>query len=634
MKSKSHTVSSLFSGDRQYRVPFFQRRYTWVKNDQWVHLWEDIRSKAQLRLDGIKSNPHFLGAVVIEPHVADVDGVRSFDVIDGQQRMTTLQYVLAGVRLAHKELKLPVPPTVSKCLSNTGDDVQSAEDVYKVWPTFTDRGHHLKTLGAQSVLELWSAYPSHFTQRGSLLVHDAHRPLSLEAVMFFAKEVQDWMTSEGRDPAAAGEAVAAAILGDLQLVCLTLEAWDDPQVIFETLNGLGAKLTAVDLIRNLIFMRADEDEGAEPHALYSDHWLEFEGPVWTKSETRGRISKTSLEWMIRSMLEAMTSQEVDHQRIYHDYKDFVVRGDSPRSAESQLLLLKEIGKHYQALVTGSDASPIGRFGRRVHAYEASTVYPLALKIAISGLTADEQRQMFHDLHSYLVRRAVCGLTTKNYNLQFLGALKHISGEGAMSPAHLRDYLASSMSETNRWPRDEEFRAALESAPLYEGNLNPPRARQLLTELEGALRRGQKTEEPEVPSLAGLNIDHIMPTSWETHWPFPDGGTVTRMDIDAAKAALREGRELTATQDAILARESVVNTLGNLTLLNSSVNQSAQHYDFLTKRDKVIQHTNLSLNVQLLVLSEWDSARIRERSKKLAGIALQLYPGPTELDEAG
>jgi hypothetical protein len=634
MKSKSHTVLSLFNGDRQYRVPFFQRRYTWKQDEQWDPLWEDIRSKAQLRLDGNKGSPHFLGAVVMEPHASQIEGVRAFDVIDGQQRLTTLQYVLAGLRLAHNELKLSVPPSVMKCLANTGDDVQSEEDTYKVWPTFTDRAHHLKTLGAQTVAEMWTAYSTHFTQRGTLLVHDATRPLSLGAVMFFARSFQEWMTSEERAPDASGEALASAILEDLQLVCLTLESWDDPQVIFETLNGRGAKLTAVDLIRNLIFMRADQDGDADPNSLYSEYWLTFEGPEWTGEERRGRLRKTRLEWMIRSMLEAVTGHEVDHQRLYNDYKAFVIRGDEPKTADDQLLLLKEVGMHYQALVAGTGSSPIGRFGQRAQAYEASTVYPLALKIAISDVSADEQRQMYQDLLSYLVRRAVCGLTTKNYNLLFLGALKHISGDGMMSPTRLRHYLASSMSDTTRWPRDDEFRASLVSAPLYHGNLDAPRARQLLTEIEGALRRGQKTEEPEVPSLANLDIDHIMPRSWYSHWPLLGGPAVTQGEIDAAKGAQRDGLELTATQDAILARESLVSTLGNLTLLNLSLNRSAQHRDFLTKRNQLIQHTNLSLNVQLLVLSEWDSTRIRERSEKLAGIALNLYPGPTAASEAG
>ncbi|HIE5096421.1 DUF262 domain-containing HNH endonuclease family protein [Stenotrophomonas maltophilia] len=632
MKSKSHTVLSLFSGDRQYRVPFFQRRYTWKQSEQWDPLWEDIRSKAQLRLDGVKGSPHFLGAVVMEPHVSGIDEMRSFDVIDGQQRLTTLQYVLAALGVAHNELKIAVPPSVLKCLANTGDDVQSEEDAYKVWPTFTDRAHHLKTLGAHSMGEMWKAYPAHFTQRGTLLVHDASRPLSLGAVMFFASSFQEWMTSDSRNPVAAGEAIASAILEDMQLVCLTLESWDDPQVIFETLNGRGAKLTAVDLIRNLIFMRADQDEDADPHALYSEHWLSFEGPEWTGEERRGRLKKTRLEWMIRSMLEAVTGHEVDQQRLYNDYKDFVVRGDVPKSAEQQLMLLKEIGMHYQALVAGTGSSPIGRFGHRANAYEASTVYPLALKIAISGLSADEQRRMYQDLLSYLVRRAVCGLTTKNYNLLFLGALKHISGDDVMSPARLRDYLASSMSDTTRWPRDDEFRAALVSAPLYHGNLDAPRVRQLLTEIEGALRLGQKTEEPDVPSLTHLDIDHIMPRSWHTHWPLPDDLSVTPKEMDAAKAAQRDGLELSATQDAILVREGLVNTLGNLTLLNLSVNRSAQHHSFPFKRDQLIKHTNLSLNIHLLVLPEWDNVRIRERSEKLASIALQLYPGPTTRSE--
>lgn len=107
---------------------------------------------------------------------------------------------------------------------------------------------------------------------------------------------------------------------------------------------------------------------------------------------------------------------------------------------------------------------------------------------------------------------------------------------------------------------------------------------MLTEIEGELRRGQRSEEPEVPSLQHLDIDHIMPRVWYTYWSFVDGGTVTAGDIEMAKAAERDGRELTAAQDAILGRERLIHTLGNLTLLNVSINRSAQNREYLHKRE--------------------------------------------------
>jgi hypothetical protein len=69
--------------------------------------------------------------------------------------------------------------------------------------------------------------------------------------------------------------------------------------------------------------------------------------------------------------------------------------------------------------------PIGRFGKRYGAWEASTTYVLALAIAKSRATEAEQDTMFNILGSYVVRRAVCDLTNKNYNKVFLQILKNL-----------------------------------------------------------------------------------------------------------------------------------------------------------------------------------------------------------------
>lgn len=101
MKSETLTVQQLFQDRRQYCVPFYQRAYVWTQRNQWSALLEDILEKAQSRLSGTKPTPHFLGAVVLEPQPKKgLFGVDSIHIIDGQQRLTTLQYVLASIRLA------------------------------------------------------------------------------------------------------------------------------------------------------------------------------------------------------------------------------------------------------------------------------------------------------------------------------------------------------------------------------------------------------------------------------------------------------------------------------------------------------------------------------------------------------
>src|SRR3546814_18121999 len=104
MKSETWTVQQVFQDRKQYKVPFYQRAYVWRVADQGRLLWEDILDKANERLEGATPAPHFLGAIVVEPQERrGLRGVGTQNIIDGQQRPTTLTDILAAIRLAPKE---------------------------------------------------------------------------------------------------------------------------------------------------------------------------------------------------------------------------------------------------------------------------------------------------------------------------------------------------------------------------------------------------------------------------------------------------------------------------------------------------------------------------------------------------
>ena len=101
----------LFDSKVQYEIPSFQRPYVWNEEDQWAPLWADIRrvacaSSPRARyaeaLDGVSA--HFLGAVVMKEVSAHAGDVARHAVIDGQQRMTTLQILLDAAHAAVAEL--------------------------------------------------------------------------------------------------------------------------------------------------------------------------------------------------------------------------------------------------------------------------------------------------------------------------------------------------------------------------------------------------------------------------------------------------------------------------------------------------------------------------------------------------
>ncbi len=621
MKSETWTIQQVFQDRKQYKVPFYQRAYVWSLEKQWPLLWADIKEKAEDRLAGTDPAPHFLGAIVVEPQKkAGLKGVDTLHIIDGQQRLTTLQYLLAGIRLATRELGISDYDTYLAAVldnPNTNTMANPEVEVFKVWPTFSDQQPFQNTMTADTLGTLKTRYPAHYTQQGSLRRIGIVHPPALNAVCNFAEWAMDWIKANG-GPVAV-EALVMAVLTDLKVVLIQLEDGDDAQVIFETLNGRGAELHATDLIRNHLFMSVDSAK-EDAQSLYDGTWQQFEKTVWKLGERRGRITKPRLEWLIFSAIRAETGQEGELSRLYTDYKNFA----QGKSTTEQLKMLDVYGEHYLQLSEGKGDKPIARFGRRLQPFDTTTTHPLALRISTLEVADAEKTAMFNDIVSYIVRRAVCDLTPKNYNNWFMSVLRQwIKGE--TSREKLKELLGSSTSKISKWPSDDEFTHAILTFPTYYGNLDSGRCRMLLTELEGWLRTKSRTEEPVLPDLVNLDIDHIMPQSWYEHWDFPDGGKATFIENAAAQQLEMTGGKLSDRQQQIRQRAKAIPTLGNLTLLNLSVNRQAQNHAFSVKKPLFIDNTVLRLNGPLMSRTTWDEDAIAARGKKLAEAAVQLYP---------
>jgi len=409
------------------------------------------------------------------------------------------------------------------------------------------------------------------------------------------------------------------------VVSITLGENDDAQVIFETLNGRGAYLNATDLIRNFIFMRAESEE-VNAKTLYDTLWLGFEDDYWKTELSRGRIKKPRLEWFIHATLQTELRDEVDLGRLYSEYRRYVFNEGQVKAAKDQLATLVAYALHYRQLIDHSGNTPISHFGRRISYFDITTLHPLALMISVTDISDDAKTEMLNLLVSYVVRRAVCGLTTKNYNNVFFSILRTLAQSG-VSPNMLRECFVSMKGDASRWPGDEEFKNALINASLYPGRLEPaPRMRGVLVELEWCLRQTARTEDGFGDNLDHLDIDHILPQSWCEHWPLSDDSKATQSEIDTVLLKQRSSVPLDDREKSIAERQSRVLTLGNLTLLNLSVNREAQHKEFNIKKALLIANTNLRLNVDLLQFSDWTEARIKDRALRLANEALRIWPG--------
>jgi hypothetical protein len=299
----------------------------------------------------------------------------------------------------------------------------------------------------------------------------------------------------------------------------------------------------------------------------------------------------------------------------------------------QLQTLGTYGDFYQALLDGDEAKPIGRFGKRFAAWDASTTYVLALAIAKADSGETDRAEMFTMLGSYIIRRAICDLTNKNYNKVFLQVIKNLKGT-MLTPATFRTALEGLRGDAARWPRDDEFRRCFMQGQMYPGALDTTKMRSVLVELGNELRT-ERTEEPVAAALANLDIDHMLPREWTPFWPLQDGSKATAEEVLAARFILPTDTQLTPKQSAIQAREAAIPTFGNLTLLHYGTNRAAKHHAFSKKRDLFLRHSNLHLNRDMLTATAWDEAAIQSRAESLYRAATRIWPAPlTSLAQKG
>lgn len=210
------------------------------------------------------------------------------------------------------------------------------------------------------------------------------------------------------------------------------------------------------------------------------------------------------------------------------------------------------------------------------------------------------------LESFLVRRMVNRMTTKQYNRLFLDVLRLLVEAG---PEHADDvvvgHLLEQEADSQLWPDDLALRTAFLELPMYR-LITRGRLRMVLESLEDATRT-DKTEDAFVVRNK-LTIEHVMPQSWETHWQLPEG-------VEPLAGAMERAR--------------LVHTIGNLTLATSSLNSTMSHHSWADKRAHLEKHSLLRLTKDLLADAEkaggWNNETIRERSARLADLAIELWP---------
>jgi uncharacterized protein with ParB-like and HNH nuclease domain len=155
MKPYTRSIIELFDGKRRYLIPLYQRQYAWKIRPQLELLWEDIeRAVDRLATDRASLTPHFMGAIVIVQLKTFGKQVQAFEIIDGQQRLTTFQLLLAALRDVALSQDSKYANELQKYLLNDGVMENPEAERYKLWPSITDRRAFVAIVDPDADLEL------------------------------------------------------------------------------------------------------------------------------------------------------------------------------------------------------------------------------------------------------------------------------------------------------------------------------------------------------------------------------------------------------------------------------------------------------------------------------------------------
>lgn len=572
MQANKRTLGEILAADIRLIAPLFQRPYVWNEEENWEPLWRAIVETAEKRLQGEKPRPYFMGAIVLDNMNVPVGTITTREIIDGQQRMTTLQILMEaakGLTQAGSELHLLLD-RITRNILGSGSDQR-----FKVWPTNIDRDAFRKVMLGES---------------SGGRMHEARK--------FFHEHLEEWIGT-GEERELRLHAIVHTLNSDLIFVAIDLDNDDDGQLIFETLNSLGAPLLPSDLVKNLLF-RAALAEHLETDDLYNRYWRQFEeeGGYWRAKVEVGRRERTRLDLYLQHYLIFHIGRESQAAHQFRDYRDSFLDGKFG-DVKGALEDFSRVAEIYKRFDTASGDDVVGRLRHLLRAMGVVLPVPLILGALANASTAEEQEAMLEIIESYLVRRLLGGSGSKNLSRVVSDLVSHLNAAG-WSADSLHNALLEMKGHSSVWFDDAHLLWRLTSRAAYY-DIRTTGLVYVLARSENALR--SKFSEQPFSLDTKLEVEHIMPQKWKEHWPLQED----------------------ALPDAEPSRNEQINRIGNLTLLTAPLNLSVSNAGWAEKREKLRRHSVLMLNRTLAENENWNEASIGERSRELATLFCAIWP---------
>ena len=559
--SEAKLLGFMEGANNRYVIPVYQRKYDW-KIENCNKLYEDLKKIIRKQRDS-----HFFGSIVSQV-VPDGSKIE-FHIIDGQQRLTTVSLLLLAISNLVKAGRVHT------------DEVDLNEQIMQrfiiaPWAKKDDKIKLKPVRGDRLALEKLF---------GPVDDYDRSSNLTINYQFFYDQILKEEVTVDELYDA----------IGKLEIISITLDHGDDPQLIFESLNSTGLALQEGDKIRNYVLMGMTPGD----QEYYYDNY-------WTKIE---KCTDNDVSGFVRDYLSVKTLVTPTINNVYVAFKRYAEDADLP--IETLLTDLLRYARYFEKLLTcksGLNNRKLDDCLYRLMRLEIVVTRPFFMEVLRLNqdqkLTVDEVLQIFEITENYLFRRNICEVPTNALNKIFLNLNKEIYRYDNTPDGYVDKFIFALLSkkESGRFPDDTEFTEALETKAVYQ--MRGKYKAYLFERLENYGTIEAKDVYTHLDNSV-YTIEHIMPQHLTPAW---------------VEALGPNAEEIHATW---------LHRLANLTL--TGYNPNLSNNPFIEKRDADVggyRASGLRMNQKIAMKDSWGLPELEERNADLLAYARKIWSYPT------
>lgn len=569
-----------------YAIPRYQREYTWSRA-QWDALFDDL----------LENEPnYFLGSIICINQSQDALSVQSLELVDGQQRMTTLSLLLAAIYQSFNLLpNLGMEQQIELYNLKHKLVLKKKSDQPRLIPQVQNYNQqdYFAVLGKAGILD-----------DVEQVQHAGNRRV-LKAYRHFLWRIEQYL-QELSEPVAGLQALLDKV-NTATLVKIEVAGHSDAYTLFESLNNRGVPLTAIDLIKNklLAVLEAKDSGSIDKHYNRWKKVIDALGDDYAVQERFFRQYYNAFKPDLKDIVSVPVATKSNLMQVYEK----LIAHD----AESFLQAMIRLSAHY-AQIVGYRAVPeqpkLSGLLLSLDRIQGAAAYLLLMVLFerkdILVLEQEHLEQVVHFLIAFFVRRNTTDLPpTRDLTRIFMDVAETVLAlKGQAVVSHIQQRL------TGESASDEQFEKSLKG-PIYEDN------KAVCRFVLCALEESRMTRESQVDLWALKGKQYV----WTIEHIFPQGENIPDTWV-----------QMIANGDAVLAeqhRQTYAHCLGNLTI--SGYNSALGNKSFAEKQSrldsqgrKVGYNNGLHLNQALVNETSWTVDKLKARTDLLVQEVLQKY----------